>query len=137
MGLVVGLDFCGICQGVTKAGRYSLARQAVLLLYAILSIEATTDPKVSGCASTLVEVLLYGCPVGEGYVRVKSYDAIPNGSVDMSEIAVFSETIGTCSGDPKFNSCYDFNGDSCIDLSDIALFSGHDGHSHPVAPPED
>jgi hypothetical protein len=41
MGLVVGLELLGMCQGQTKkAGRCSLARQAVFFLYAILSVEA-------------------------------------------------------------------------------------------------
>jgi hypothetical protein len=44
MGLVVGLEHPGICQGIKKTDRYLLARQAVWSWYAILSIEATSAP---------------------------------------------------------------------------------------------
>ncbi len=40
MGLVVGLEYRRICQGIKKTGRYPLARKVVKFLYAVLSIEA-------------------------------------------------------------------------------------------------
>ena len=77
-------------------------------------------------------VLYDGDRIGAvGGLNVKSIDVTGDGIVDLSEVSLYGETSGKEQGDPGYNSCFDFNDDGYVNLSDFGYLGAHYQHSCP------
>ncbi len=58
-------------------------------------------------------------------------DATGDCAVNLSDLSATLVAFSACDGDPLFDSQVDFNGDNCVDLSDIAGLLGNFGATCP------
>jgi C1A family cysteine protease len=64
-------------------------------------------------------------------LRIKSIDVNGDGVVNGLEASALYQTYNKPPGDPAFNSCYDFNGDGYVNLSDFSFLGEHYYHECP------
>ncbi len=96
-----------------------------------LQIDAGATLNTIGCRiyyNTLVNDGLVDQP--ENLILIGSGipgDLDGDGDVDLSDLAEFLGSYGSCTGEPGYNPAADLDGNGCIDLSDLAELLSHYG----------
>jgi hypothetical protein len=104
-----------------KDGNYQLVISAAAVTAAGLRLDGDED----GSAGS---DYIFGANSIDGLYR-KFGDASGDGTVDLSDFAIFRHVFGTSSEDVEFDESLDANEDGTIDLLDFARFRGNFGES--------
>jgi hypothetical protein len=62
-------------------------------------------------------------------IIIVSPDLTADCQVILGDLGVFGQSYNKCEGDAGYNSCCDYNDDTCCNLSDFAFFGEHYQHN--------
>jgi len=90
------------------------------------------DPDNVGTSSLSIEYNGEIVGVASG-LTVRTTDLTGDGIVNLADITVLAQAINKPFGDPAYNACVDFNGDDAVNLTDLSMWAGHNGHGCSTA----